>query len=255
MIWISQADTIALYSFYNLVYGIILCDDLTLQFFCHLQESAILSLSHTLYRNTCHFTHHGSNVIYFYWCAMTVAFTVLPFFSGTCQHLLHLGLLVTISSGQFIVLIRYSILLICNQYFYIMLQFQNVIRNACILKMYARADLVKNIYGLVWEETVSNISVSQFHTCFQCFITIGNLMEFLIGVLDVMKYPQCLLWRCRIDEEDYFRVRLQFVHDSLDTLFEGTAIFSACDKTRKIETDDTLIKEEWGRLVVLDELG
>ena len=141
-------------------------------------------------------------------------------------------------------------------------------------------------------------------------------MEFLIGVLDVMKYPQCLLWRCRIDdyllkssfqctvflntlaifiqccctdalyystsqswfqnvgcihgsfsssctdermnlidEEDYFRVRLQFVHDSLDTLFKGTAIFSACDKTRKIEADNTLIKEEWGRLVVLDELG
>ena len=316
MIRISQADSITLYRFNNLVYGSILCDDLALQCISHLQESAILSLSHTLYRNASHFTHHGSNIVYFYWCAMTVAFTVLPFLSSTCQHFLHLGLLVTICCSQFIVLIRYGILLICNQYFYVMFQFQNIIRNACILKMYARANFVKNIYGLIWEETVCYISVCQFHTCFQCFVAIDNLMEFLIGALNIMKYLQSFLRRCRIDdyllessfqstvflntlaifvqccctdalyystsqgrfqdvgsvhgtfcasgtnermnlidEEDDFWVRLQFVHNSLDTLFERTTIFGASDKTCEIQADDTLIKEEWGRLVVLDELG
>ena len=158
--------------------------------------------------------------------------------------------------------------------------------------MYARANLVKNVYSLIWEETVCNISVGQLNTCFQRFITIGNLMEFLIGTLDIMKYPQCLLRCCRIDdyllessfqctvflntlaifvqcccadalyystsqsrfqdvgcvhgtfcssgtnecmnfidEQDDFRVRLQFVHDSLDTFFERTAIFGASNKT------------------------
>ena len=200
MVRISQSYAITLDSLYHFLDGIILSNDTFLQDGRHIFQTGTFFLSHSLNRNTRHFTDDISHIRF---CHRNTFCTIstLPFFVHQIQLFFQRQALITITGCQFEILIANSLQFLSCHFFNFILKIQNIVRHFYICQSQFGTNFIHDIYRLVWEKAVCDIAFCQFDTCLKSLITECHTMMLLITILDISKNCQSLFCCSRLYDD------------------------------------------------------
>src|SRR6476661_199333 len=211
LLGVFQAYAGALNGFHQLGNGLVLANDLAFQLFAHLEELLALILSDAAHGNA---GHHGNNfchVFLLHRVALLLGF-FFPVFLGRVELLEQLFLGVA-ELGRFLVLLgfHHAVFLrldVLNLAF----QGEDIFRHHDVIDVHTGTGLVKDVDGLVRQETVAHVPVAQHHALLNGFVGVHHVVVVLVLVLDVVQDFDGLLGRGGVH------------HHHLETTGQGTIL-------------------------------